>query len=127
VDLEDLIENIDGFSDEHLYALIGGSVEPSRSVPQSGLALVEKGKEFFQAFLEKFRGAVCEKDGLRDQVKKVGSVQTQKAMIPVVTAWIIARGGGAGMQITQVVAIYLAILMVRVTQDTVTHRYQPAK
>jgi len=126
-DLEDLIENIDAFSDEHLYALIGGSVEHGRTVPQGGHALVKRGKEFFDSFLEKFRDAICEKNGLRDQVKKVGSAQTQKAMIPVITTWIIARGGGSGAEITQVVAIYLAILIARVTLDTCCSGYRPAK
>jgi len=112
VELEDLIENLDGFSDEHLYALIGGSVEAASASPQSGHTLAKRGRKFLEHFLAKFRDAICEKDGLRDQVRKIGGVQAQKAMIPIVTAWIIARGG-SGMEIGQVVAIYLAILITR--------------
>ncbi|HEY2337416.1 MAG TPA: hypothetical protein VGI18_08655 [Burkholderiales bacterium] len=127
LDLDDLIENLDTFSDDHLYALIGGSLEKNRTVPQGGFALAEGGRKFFDTFVQQFRGAICENGGLRDQVKKVASAQTQRAMIPVITTWVVARGGAAGLEITQVVAIYVAILMARVTLDTLCHGYRAAK
>jgi hypothetical protein len=127
LDIEDLIENLDSFSDDHLYALIGGSVEKGSTAPAGGFVLTKRGREFFDTFVDKSRGAICEKGGLRDQVKGVASVQTQKAMIPVITTWVVARGGAAGMEIAQVVAIYIAILMTRITLDTVCHGYRAAK
>ncbi len=121
---DDLIENINSFSDEHLYALLGGSIETGRVAPQSGHVLAERGKAFFHLFLKKFRGAICEKDGLRDQIVKIGGLQSQKALVPVMTGWVMARGGAnVGSELTQVAAIYLAVLLSRVTLDALCHGY----
>jgi hypothetical protein len=125
--LDDLIKNISEFSDEHLYALLGGSLETSKVAPQGGHVLVKRGKEFFRLFLKKFRGAICEKGGLRDQVSKIVSKQTKTDLVPVITAWILARGASLGPEVTQVVAIYLAILLSRVTLDVYCDGFKQAK
>lgn len=126
--LDDLIENVGGFSDDHIYAMLGASVETGKVTSQSGHLLVKRGKAFFRLFLKKLRGAICEKGGLRDQVAKTSSTQTQKDLVPVIMAWILGRGdAGLGVAVTQVVAIYLAILLSRVTLDVCCHAYRHAK
>ena len=103
-------------------------METGKATPQSGHVLVKQGKAFFRLFLKKLRGLICEKGGLRDQIAKIASTQTQKDLVPVITAWILARGpAGLGTDLTQVVAIYLAILLSRVTLEVCCHGYRRAK
>lgn len=120
---DDLIRNISGFSDEHLYALIGGSVHSEIVVPQSGHALVEQGKAFFKTFTAKLKDAVCESGGLRDQAGKVA--KSQKEIAPIIVAWLMAQSN-LGANITQVVAIYLSVLLSRVTLDAFCDGHRPA-
>ncbi len=110
-ELDKLIEESSSYDQDYLYFLLG-SVTGRKFQPQSDKEAQDVGKGFFEKFKEQFRVTICSKGGPYEQFVK-GMVT--KKDLPKFIAIAILGGASAlgGVLITNLIAVYLALLVVQ--------------
>ncbi len=110
--IEQLVQSSSAQPPEYLYYLLGGQVLGEQFQAQSAGDVADIGKTFFQKWKDEIRKAVCGKDGVYEQFVK--GVVTKKD-VPKLVAIAILTGSPVvgGVVVTQVAAVYLALLVVQ--------------
>jgi len=111
-DVDELIANVSHHDDEFLYYLLGSATTGELVQPQSAGQASATGKQFFEKFKKQLKKVICSKDGPYEQFVK-GMAKEKDLPKLVVIAILAGAPAISGIVVTNIIAVYVAMLLVR--------------